>query len=440
MKFSNYNIFIENENKDKNLLINTLSGNAFKIDSNLKSDIKNNNIDNINEKQLDIFRTHGIIIDKHIDEKKYIEYLYNKEKYSDYVLSLTVLLTYNCNLRCIYCYEGAGESKKGTLTDDTRENIYKFIIKQVEIRRSKIVNLVLFGGEPSLYLNDNINWLDKIKNYCNENGVILQTSMVTNGVLLTDKILDQLKEYNCNMIQITLDGIKEIHDKRRIYINGRGSFDEVLSGIKLVKARGDLANPVIRINIDKENINQTKELLDFLVKENLADCMIDFGIVKGGTDACAAYSGHCFVDDEIADILDNLWRYMNSIGLNPAVSPVRKNMYCGLYKDSSFTISPRGELYKCWEHVGEEQHVIGKIGVTGEIIDDKYAFVDWMTHNPINIKECGDCKYLPACGGGCGAISYEKSKTYHAKGCFKTKGVLEKEILYKFKDILNDEY
>lgn len=40
------------------------------------------------------------------------------------------------------------------------------------------------------------------------------------------------------------------------------------------------------------------------------------------------------------------------------------------------------------------------------------------------------CVYLPVCGGGCGSVSYNQSKTYHAPGCFKTKGVVEKQILH----------
>lgn len=44
--------------------------------------------------------------------------------------------------------------------------------------------------------------------------------------------------------------------------------------------------------------------------------------------------------------------------------------------------------------------------------------------------ECRECVYLPVCGGGCGSVSYNQSKTYHAPGCFKTKGVVEKQILH----------
>lgn len=42
-------------------------------------------------------------------------------------MNLTILLTYDCNLRCVYCYEGAGEQNKGSLSTETREAIFEFI-------------------------------------------------------------------------------------------------------------------------------------------------------------------------------------------------------------------------------------------------------------------------------------------------------------------------
>lgn len=44
-----------------------------------------------------------------------------------------------------------------------------------------------------------------------------------------------------------------------------------------------------------------------------------------------------------------------------------------------------------------------------------------------------ECVYLPACGGGCGVVSYNETNSYHSKGCFKVKGVLEKQVLRYFK-------
>ncbi len=430
MKFSNYNIIIP-EKEGSYVLVNSFTGAMFRIDNNVKNKIESKKIESFTEEELNKYKDSGVIISKEIDEKKYLDYMFQKSKFTTDVLSITMLLTDLCNLRCVYCYEGAGEYNKDTLDDTTREKIYAFIKNQVECSNAKIVSLVLFGGEPLLYLKENLEWLNNIKKYCIENQKEFQTSIVTNGILLTDSILDELIDLNCQYIQITLDGTSEIHNKRRIYKNGKGSYDEVIKGIKLVHSRKDMSNPMIRINVDKENYNETFTLLENLKNEGLIDCGIDFGIVKGGTEACASYVGHCFVDAEIGEVLDPLWNKLEELGYAVNVSPTRKNTYCGLYNENAFTISPKGDVYKCWEFVGNEKHLIGKIDEEGALTDIAYRYFDWMSFDPLKIEECCECKYLPACGGGCGAVAYEKNKDYHSSGCFKTKGVFEKQILRK---------
>lgn len=60
-----------------------------------------------------------------------------------------------------------------------------------------------------------------------------------------------------------------------------------------------------------------------------------------------------------------------------------------------------------------------------------------MSRNPLETEECSNCKYLPACGGGCGSIIFAQDNSYHSKGCFKVKGILEKQVNFKFRHKLN---
>ena len=69
-----------------------------------------------------------------------------------------------------------------------------------------------------LNFESNYLFLDEIQDYCNKNEIEFSTYIVTNGTLLKPSYLEKLKQYNCRYIQITLDGIKEIHDQRRIII------------------------------------------------------------------------------------------------------------------------------------------------------------------------------------------------------------------------------
>lgn len=427
LKFSQFNIIIEKDNNEF-YLFNSNSGATFLIDEDVKKRIEEKDIKSFSEEEIRMYEKNGIVVKDEVDETRMFSYLYNKQKFDNDVLSITMLLTYECNLRCVYCYEGAGEVIKGSLDDDSRARIIKFIKNQMEERGSKVLSMVLFGGEPLLNISSNYKWLDEIKEYCENNGKQFITSMVTNGILLNEEVLDKLKFYNCESVQITLDGVRKVHDIRRIYKDGRGSFDEVMRGIKLLYNHKELANPIIRINIDKNNIQEVKELLVYLKSEGLEGCFVDFGVVKGTTNACSSYTGNCFIEDELGDILDELWDILEEFGFNYNDTPQKKNMFCGLFSDSAFTISPFGEIYKCWDHVGMENHLMGKIDEDGNVIDITYRYVDWMSHNPTEVEECRSCKYLPACGGGCASVSYSKDETYHSSGCYKVKGVVEKQV------------
>ena len=50
----------------------------------------------------------GIIVDDQVEENRYFSYIQNQTRFNNNALSSTVLLTWACNLACIYCYEGAG--------------------------------------------------------------------------------------------------------------------------------------------------------------------------------------------------------------------------------------------------------------------------------------------------------------------------------------------
>ena len=78
--------------------------------------------------------------------------------------------------------------------------------------------------------------------------------------------------------------------------------------------------------------------------------------------------------------------------------------------------------------VGDNKHKMGYIKDDGTLTDVTFAYYDWLSIDPLKEPDCSDCKYLPICGGGCRMLSYRQTGTYHAAGCEKVKGVIEKQI------------
>lgn len=429
MKFSRYNLEVYDAKKKKTILFNTLSGHSFYITDKTCDSIRSHNIDSLDNETLRAFQEYGIVIDDAVDERRLISYFHNKAKFSTDALSSTVLLTWACNFACVYCYEGAG-SMKEMMSYEQANRYIKFMKNEAERRRPKNMYVNLFGGEPLMNIEKGFYILEKLSDYCSSKSMAFSCGVITNGTLLDEETIKKLISFNCSMVQITLDGLHETHNARRPYKGGLPSFDDVIAAIKRLTHYPQIRT-VIRINVDKTNLIETEALLEYIGKQNeeLTQCSVDFGIVRGSTMACSSYSGNCLLDSEIGDTLSHLWNVSEANGFKIHSRPSLRWMYCGLYGDAQFTITPDGSVFKCWEHAGMEEHKMGELDENGNITNLKYAFFDWMSKNPLEDSECRECVYLPSCGGGCGVVSYNETNSYHAKGCFKIKGVLEQQII-----------
>ncbi len=430
MTFSKYNLIIP-VNNQKSIVFNTLNGNVLEISNDVAQIIEDASIEKLQSDNYDEFNKYGIVISEDFDEQKFYSYAMNKSKFSSQVVSATILLTHACNFRCTYCYEGAGEVFSNSMTKKTADFIINYLTNVANMHNSQAVDLTLFGGEPLLNIERGYYILDKLSKYCENKKKTLSHSVITNGFLLTEEIIKNLENYNCQFIQITLDGPQKIHDTRRPTKDGQGTFQKILDNIKLADGVCKKAQIVVRINIDKANIENIEELFSTLQDLKLRKTTVDFGIVRGTTKACKTYSKHCLEEHEILEKLPKLWELSKKYGFHTEENIFQKWIYCGMYKDLYYTFAPSGDLYKCWELVGQENHKIGEFKDDGSV-NFLNPLWDWMSHNPLENKSCQACSYLPTCGGGCGGISYANHQTYHEKVCFKIKGIIEHLILNKY--------
>jgi len=125
-----------------------------------------------------------------------------------------------CNLKCIHCPTGTTKANRGLMAPQTFDVIIKNILKhQKQIR----VVVLYHGGEP--LLNKNFpNMVKQIK----EIGIPL-IKTVSNGMLLTDEMIEKTCESGLDAIEFSLDGTSfEQNDFIRRGCNGR----EVVRNIK----------------------------------------------------------------------------------------------------------------------------------------------------------------------------------------------------------------
>ena len=110
----------------------------------------------------------------------------------------------------------------------TLENVKKHMQKSIEEKYLKGFNLGFFGGEPLLYYKDIVYpLLSYLSSICKKHELNYSVGFTSNGYLLTDKIIKELKDFKVSSFQITLDGDKESHNKVRYPFIGYARLSEI---------------------------------------------------------------------------------------------------------------------------------------------------------------------------------------------------------------------
>lgn len=152
-----------------------------------------------------------------------------------------------CNLNCKYCYmynlgNNLHQLVPPSMPMKTCENIAELVGNGLRDNRHRRVNVILHGGEPMLMpakrFRERMRAITaEISNVAGSQSLAqVGFSLQTNGTLVTDEWLDCLHDFGIRA-SVTIDGPKEFHDQVRIDKAGRGSYDQMMDGVrKLLEA------------------------------------------------------------------------------------------------------------------------------------------------------------------------------------------------------------
>jgi len=236
--------------------------------------------------------------------------------------------------------------------------------------------------------------------------------------------------YTVSDTQITLDGPRDIHDKRGPLKSGQGTFVKILNNI--AEVIDIIPNLYLRINVDKDNINRVEEILDELDRKGLKNKVyVYLGYVEPTND-CYLLENCLLVSEysKISFYFDNILKNKGFENDLLRKYPETKNNFCGADRLSSLAIDPEGYIYKCWSDIGREEYKIGNI------LDNLFKNIDkyltYILYDPTLDPLCKDCKLLPICMGGCPRRRIDK----RVDRCVPYKYVLEEYIQNVAEDII----
>lgn len=437
MKESKYNMLLNLE-KGKTLAFNSISCALAEIDHDFMNVIEN--IDQINYNELEGDKKELVdnmllgkyIINNDFDEVKALKFEHFSAKFNDNTLHLTIAPTLSCNFACPYCYE---TPKSGVIPKDIQDAIIDWIAE--EAHKRKDISILWYGGEPLLAKDVIVEMSERIIEICKENNTRYGASIVTNGYLLDPAIIQEFKRLGIYSAQITLDGPEYIHNTRRKLKNSNeGTFNVILSNIKNLKENN--INIVIRMNVDKTNMNSIDEFLGILAENDLRDVCVSISRVVDEKNACASVTDACMKTEEYANENLKFQQKLFENGFNIdeegnilGFYPSAKSNYCGADNTGAFVLDPEGYMYKCWCDVGNQHSAVGNVLYRhNEPNEEMYMRnIDYLLWSPFNHEECLNCNLLPVCMGGC---PYEGLKNGSKPQCENWK--------YNIKEVLKLTY
>ena len=401
MRLSRYNYLRQFD--DATIFFNSMTCALAVVDEKflrVVDDIKNNSYDEqkYDSQLIEDMKFSGCIVEDDIEERERLEFFRNLAKYDITKFALTIAPTLDCNFRCKYCYE---KHPQGIMSADVQADLVQFVENRLNFAKS--FSVTWYGGEPLMAKEVVYLLSEEFLALCEKNGIKYDAFIVTNASLMETGDVEKFKRYKIKGAQITIDGPREIHDARRRNSKGESTFDKLIDSVNLL-LNNELA-VVVRINIDKENISRTDELLGILHDriEHRERLKIDFGQVQAFTEICKSIESDCYNNRQYADIMLPLYGKVEQFGFvmnKMNCYPQPKVNFCGSDYVNSFVLDNYGELYRCWNHVGNKKHSCGNVrDFNNDKLNENYlSAIAW---NPIKHAKCCECACLPICMGGC---------------------------------------
>jgi uncharacterized protein len=396
----------------------------------------------------------GFLVESREAEDRALEDFFRDLREDTSHLRVTLLTTLQCNFACDYCIQGddaAHDTPSARMSLEQAARVADWMEQRLDALGSPRFTLTFFGGEPLLNLPVVYMLAERMWNACLTRGVAMSISIITNGLLLTEAVVDRLLPFGLTGVKVTLDGDRATHDRLRPLRGGQGSFDRIIANLRLIAPKVRLS---IGGNFDVESAASYPDLLAFLRSQPFAGQIVKVAfkpIIRGPNTgrpvsavrttaegrrviplapaqaSDAALGGTCMTaagtggggtpcdtcglaDDRMtwlrAETRAQGFETLDGLHMGP----------CELHRRHSYTVGPDGSLFACPGFTGEPDlrigHVVPALDPEHRATRDRFD-----THAPW--RACGDCALVPVCGGGCSVAAHNEQGDLAVPSCHR---------------------
>jgi len=316
-----------------------------------------------------------------------------------------------CNLSCSYCFYHSLSNQReqksfGLMTQKTLENT----ISKALLLANESLYICFQGGEPTIagigFFKEAVKLIKKYNIF----NIPVTLSLQTNGLLLNEEWAVFFKENNF-LLGLSLDGPSSVHDKTRLDVNGKGTFERVLKAAKLLETfKVDfnilcVVNKYVAQDIRKVYLFFKKNNFKFLQFIPCLDPLdsslhkYEYSLTPKDYGFFLKSSFDLWFNDLVAGQYTSIRQFDNFVKMLHGYPPESCGMsgICASY----FLVESGGQTYPCDFYAVEKWH-LGNINESNFREMSKTKTARLFVESSIQIaKECDACQWFDICRGGC---------------------------------------
>lgn len=384
-------------------------------------------------------RRGGFLIEQSCDELGMIRERYRSAR-GRTPMVLTLTTTQDCNLGCYYCYEARS---RDALDERDVPAIVGWTRERLAASGKDSLHVDWYGGEPLL----NIDFIDvasmALQALCEEIGVSYSASVISNGTCWPDDVAGFVRRHRIRQAQISFDGLKTNHDKRRRYRRGRAPDPATSSfgqAVAVVDGLLDVVRVDLRFNADHGNQADLEGFIGFCKDRGWFDrpfpCIFQLARISDFSERAGFLSRTKLPEEEFERLRERVRLLVpDEATLDETTTrslyPLPRTSVCAALADDSIVVGADGHHYRCGLQVGEKSRPVALRGSDDKMTPGRDA--DWWTaFDPTLQPNCSRCSFLPICWGGCPKKHLEgDSHSLHEQSLYWRKALPQK-IAWQF--------
>jgi len=318
------------------------------------------------------------------------------------LFGLTLMVTHACNMRCHYCY--TGEKAARHMGPEVGDAAIRRAMASVA--RGGRLDVGFFGGEPLLQAPAIRRWMEVARHRGLQAGAEVAFHLTTNGTIDNAAAWDVLMQPDL-AVAVSFDGLPEVHDRFRVYADGRGTSAGVRHTIERLLGAGKDLSVVVVVRpetvaqlpagiryLRSLGVRSIEPSLDLWTHWTREDAVVLRRVITEAADVwhegLPAQSLNWF-DEKAAELA----------GL------AAQGSRCG-FGAGEVAVAPSGNIYPCERLIGEDA-ADHPLRLPGHVLDGGRDFAPHAASPGKQAEACGACGMHGMCNTNCRCSNFVRT-------------------------------